>query len=143
MSAHAGSIWAEINGTVPFALIEPAIFDLALKFQAQPDAMLLAGYKRLEDRVRERTKLKSHGGRLFSDAFLSGNAPLYWKNIDDAERIGRGNLFTGAFAAHRNPRAHKYKRQSYKDVLSEFLLMNHLYKLEREAIGPRRKRKPK
>lgn len=141
--ARYNRLWDEVNATVPFALIDDRIFDLALSFKDRPDATLLAGYKRLEDLVRRRAKLKGHGQRLFSDAFHAQDAPLHWKGIDDAERIGRTQLFTGTYAAHRNPRAHKNKSQTFKSQLSEFLVLNHLYKLEREALGPRKKRKVK
>lgn len=141
--ARQCKLWDEVAATMPFALIDNRIFDLALTFRDRPDATLLAGYKRLEDKVRERTKLKGHGQRLFSDAFLASDAPLHWKGIDDAERIGRSQLFTGTYAAHRNPRAHRHRSQSFKSQLSEFLLLNHLFRLEREALGPRKKRKAK
>jgi hypothetical protein len=60
---------------------------------------------------------------------------LRWKKIEESERVGRVNLFTGAYMAHRNPRAYGEPKYKYHDarVLDEFLLLNHLYLFEREA----------
>jgi len=44
------------------------------------------------------------------------------------------NLFTGAFGAHRNPRAHKELTSQNEELLAEFLLLNHLYRLERDTV---------
>lgn len=140
-AARKGTLWDDVSPTVPFALIDPRLFELSISFSERPDEALLAGYRTLEDRVRERTKIKDHGQGLFSKAFREPDAPLHWKGIDDGERIGRVNLFTGAYMAHRNPRAHRRGSQPTKSLLSEFLLLNHLFRLEGEARGPRRKRK--
>jgi hypothetical protein len=107
--------------------------DLAISFWKDPDDRLLKGYRRLEDMIRERIQTHEHGTKLLSEAFVGNNPKLTWKNIDDAEKIGRGNLFTAAFMAHRNPRAHRVLK-TYRDAqLSEFLLLNHLYRLESES----------
>ena len=47
--------------------------------------------------------------------------------------MGRANLFAGSFGAYRNRRAHKEMKGQDNEVLSEFLLLNHLYRLEIEA----------
>jgi hypothetical protein len=44
-------------------------------------------------------------------------------------------LFTGTFAAHRNPRAHREPKERAAIALREFLLLNHLYILEAQAIS--------
>jgi hypothetical protein len=142
-AAQDGTLWNYVDASIPFALIDSRLFDLALTFSKQPDEALIAGYRKLEDRVRERTKLRDHGQKLFSKAFQDDTAPLYWKGIDDGERAGRINLFTGTYMAHRNPRAHRHSSQPLKTQLSEFLLLNHLFRLEREARGPRKKKKGK
>jgi hypothetical protein len=64
-------------------------------------------------------------GRSFSQ--------LGWERA--GERTGRANLFVGAYLAYRNPRAHHEKKPDKREQLSEFLLLNHLYKLQREAAG--------
>jgi len=51
---------------------------------------------------------------------------------------GRANPFKGAVMAHRNPLAHRKFKISAVSALSEFLLLNHLYKLEGQAIAMRR-----
>ncbi len=43
-------------------------------------------------------------------------------------------LFTGAYLAYRNRRAHRESNDSAESLLAEFLLLNHLYRLEKESI---------
>lgn len=129
-----GSLWRQFDPIIPLAIVDTRIIDLALGFLDDPDKNLLAGYRRLEDVIRERTGLKEHGAKLFSQAFL-GNAPkLTWKNIAEGEQEARGTLFSSGYRVHRNPRAHRELRDHLDDQLSEFLLLNHLFRLEAEAI---------
>jgi Protein of unknown function (Hypoth_ymh) len=131
--AHEGTLWRDFPPVVPFAVIDSRIMDLAISFWRDPDDRLLKGYRRLEDLVRARTNLQEHGRKLFSQAFLGDSPKLTWPEIDDNERVGRGTIFTAAYMAHRNPRAHRVLN-GYRDAqLSEFLLLNHLFRLEREA----------
>jgi Protein of unknown function (Hypoth_ymh) len=128
-----GTLWRDFPPVIPFAIIDNRIMDLAISFWKDPDDRLLKGYRRLEDLIRERIQTQAHGTKLLSQAFAGSNPKLTWQNIDDAEKIGRGNLFTAAFMAHRNPRAHR-ELKTYQDAqLSEFLLLNHLFRLERES----------
>jgi hypothetical protein len=123
---------------MPFAIIDARIVDLAKNFWQNTDNALLDAYRRLEDLVRVRTGLAEHGSRLFSEAFASENPPLSWKGITEAEKKGRMNLFVGAYMAHRNPRAHQKLDHGVRDQLSEFLLLNHLFRLESVAIKNKR-----
>jgi len=127
------TLWQEFPYVIPFAVIDDRIVDLAISFWEAPDDRLLKGYRRLEDLIRKRTGLTEHGAKLFSQAFISKDAKLTWPNIDEGEKTGRANLFTAAFMAHRNPRAHRELQAQQDSQLSEFLLLNHLYRLEREA----------
>jgi hypothetical protein len=119
---------------VPFALIDARIMDLALDFWNSPDNNLLVGYRRLEDIVRERAAIGQHGAKLFSQAFSPGDGVLTWEGVDEGERVGRMQLFTGTFCGHRNRRAHRELRAHSAELLGEFLLLNHLYGLERDAV---------
>jgi hypothetical protein len=83
--------------------------------------------------VRKRTGLDEHGSKLFSQAFLGNASVLCWKGLDVNEQTGRGNMFTAAYMAYRNPRAHREVNDGTAGQLAEFLLLNHLYILEREA----------
>ena len=121
---------------MPLALIDPRIRDLSVKFHAERDSCLLLGYRRLEDLVRGRTGLDEHGAKLFSQAFVGPNALLVWKGLDQSERNGRGGLFTSSFIAYRNPRAHLEPNDDHRTALAEFLLLNHLFRLEAEALEP-------
>lgn len=130
---NLGAFWQEFPPVIPFSIIDERITDLAMKFIERPDEILLSGYRRLEDIVRQRTGSKEHNTNLFQEAFLSNPPKLKWNNVNDAEKKGRGMLFTAAYMAHRNPRAHKELKESIDHQLGEFLLLNHLYTLEKEA----------
>jgi hypothetical protein len=130
--AHDGTLWREFSPLIPFSIIDRRLVDLALKFWDDSDSNLLKGYRRLEDIVRARTGLTESNTKLFSRAF-GGNDPLLtWPVLDENQRSGRLNLFTGVYMAYRNPRAHQEKPQS--EQLAEFLLLNQLFRLEEEAV---------
>lgn len=128
-----GRIWWEFEPVIPYAIIDGRLTDLSLAFWDDPDAKLVTGYRRLEDLVRAETGLTEYGSQLMSAAFLGDKSVLCWPDISEAEQRGRGNLFTGAFMAHRNPRAHQELRPDTAAQLRELLLLNHLYALERES----------
>ena len=132
--AQDGTLWLEFPPVIPFAIIDSRIIDLAISFWDGPDDRLLTGYRRLEDIVRRRTGIDEHGQRLFSQAFLGPTAKLGWNDADSGEHAGRAALFTGVFMASRNPRAHREVRGNANDQLAEFLLLNHLYHLEKDSI---------
>jgi hypothetical protein len=78
--------------------------------------------------------VRNHGAKLFSAAFLGDDPLLKWQVDDEAEQKGRANLFTGAFMAFRNPRAHRIQSDNSHEQLSEFLLLNQLFRLEADAV---------
>lgn len=127
------TLWSDFPVVIPFAVIDPRLADLAVDFWDAPNDRLLTAYKRLEDIVRKRTGLKSHGSKLFSQAFLGESAKLRWPGMDDSEQAGRGQLFTASFGAFRNPRAHRERHESDLDLLSELLVVNQLFRLECKA----------
>jgi Protein of unknown function (Hypoth_ymh) len=118
---------------IPFAIVDSRIADLAISFWEGPDNQLLKGYRRLEDILRERTGIDEHGTNLISEAFRPKGGKLTWEGYGDAERAGRMQLFNGAFMAYRNRRAHRESKGSSADLLVEFLLLNHLFLLEKES----------
>jgi len=128
-----GELWQEFDPVIPFAIIDNRIFDLAIRFWDGPDDCLFTGYRRLEDLVRKRTGLDEHGQKLFSQAFQGSTAKLVWKVIDNGEQAGRASLFIAAYMAYRNPRAHRELERHAGEQLAEFLLLNHLYLLEKES----------
>jgi len=133
--ARNGTLWRdEFPPVIPYAAMDPRIMDLALEFWKNPDNSLLAGYRRLEDTVRQRTGIAHHGAKLFSQAFNPDGGALTWTDADEGERAGRMQLFTGTYAAHRNPRAHREPKDRSAALLTEFLLLNHLYVLERDSV---------
>lgn len=124
----------ETDPRIPLGLIDARIVDLAIHFEDEPDNRLLIGYRRLEDLVRTRAGLeREFGAKLFQAAFGGDDSILYWEGIDGAEQQGRVLLFTGTYMAHRNPRAHQESQHSLRQQACEFMLLNHLYTLERAA----------
>jgi hypothetical protein len=120
---------------IPLALMDSRLRDLALTFSASPDANLMTGYRRLEDVVRERSKIEEYGQRLFARAFGGDHSPLCWTGISAGEQDGRVALFSAAFKAYRNPRAHREERHnSMRDLVDELLILNHLFRLEGQAV---------
>jgi hypothetical protein len=129
-----GILFVDLEPRLPLAIIDSRIMDLAIHFEHDPDSKLLTGYRRLEDLVRERTGLAGEfSTKLFAKAFSGEESLLYWEGIDGAEQQGRVLLFTGTYMAHRNPRAHQERRHGLNKYVSEFLLLNHLFSLERQA----------
>ena len=124
-------MWREFPPVIPYAIVDGRIVDLALTFWDNPDDTLLKGYRRLEDIVRKRSKIDEHGSKLFSQAFRGS---LNWENLDEGEKNGRMNLFTSAYMAYRNPRAHRELEGNSHNQLREFLLLNLLYTLESDLV---------
>lgn len=129
--ARSGGAWAEFPPVVPFMVIDLRIADLARDFWADPDARLFTAWRRLEDRIRERIRSHDHGAKLFSAAFLGEKSVLAWPDIDSGEQTGRANVFTGAYSAYRNPRAHRELEHDTAAQLGELLVVNQLYRWER------------
>lgn len=123
----------ELRPSIPLAIIDGRIFDLALNFFDSPDQKLLTGYRRLEDIVRKRTGIDEHGSKLFSEVFHQDTGKLYWNKINAAERVGRVQLFAGTYLAYRNRRAHRELKDGIRNLLAEFLLLNHLFVLEGDS----------
>lgn len=130
--ANDGTLWREFSSVIPFSIVDRRLVDLAIKFWDDADSNLSRGYRRLEDIVRARTGLIESSTKLFSRAFGGKDPVLTWTTSDEGERTGRLNLFTGAYMAYRNPRAHQENPQS--ELLAEFLILNQLFRLEGEAI---------
>lgn len=131
-----GTLWREFPTVVPFAIVDPRLIDLAISFWNDPDDCLMTAYRRLEDIVRRRSGLDEHGAKLFSQAFMNSTAKLHWPGRGPGEQNARAQLFAAAFTAYRNPRAHRETDQEYpENQLAEFLLLNHLFRLEREATS--------
>lgn len=132
---RAFELLASLPEVMPWTVVDPDLIDLALSFFDGPDKAILDAFRRLEDKVRKRAGLQEHGAKLFSQAFSGDGAPLVWDGLDKGEQIGRMQLFTGAYQTFRNPRAHRSAPDCAGESLSEFLMVNQLFRLERQAMA--------
>lgn len=128
---------ARFQQAIPWVLVDPRIEDLAHRFFKNEDDCIIRGFRRLEDGIRTRTGLQDHGVRLIQRAFMQDEPLLSWRVPDAAEQKGRAQLFVGAFMAYRNPRAHRESASATGLELAEFLLLNHLFLLEADAVEGR------
>ena len=142
-AAAQGQLWRQFPLVVPFAVVDAGLMDLALTFWQNPNDRLRTAFVRLEEQVRIRSGLTEHGATLFKQAFLpltaSSQPILRWAGVDEKEQAARASLFESAFRAHRNPRAHRELSESPPQQLSEFLLVNHLFGLLRDAKRTKRR----
>jgi hypothetical protein len=125
--------WRRFPCTIPLRIVDDHVFDLAKDFWSDPDASLISAYRRFEDLIRTMTGQRGSGRRLFSDVFLKANPLVTWPDIDPAEHTARANLIISVFGAHRNPRAHTELSDDEAGHLSEFLALNHIFRLMRGA----------
>ena len=123
--------------SIPFSILDPRLVDLAIRFEAEPDHVILKGYRRLEDQIRSRVGGSNESSsKLMSETFIGkkgAGSPLYWPDMHATEQFGRAQLFIAAFQAFRNHRAHSEKEDHLEDDLREFLILNQLFVLESKA----------
>jgi len=125
-----------LEPVMPWGLLDERLLDLAEKFMTSPDLALIAGFRRLEETVRQRLgETETLDSKVFAIAFMGDSPVLTWKGLPKSERIARGNLFVGAYGAFRNPRAHRELSQDWETQLSEFLALNLLFRLEASAVA--------
>lgn len=128
------STFSEFPLTIPMALLDSRLIELALDFDKNPDNVIMGAYRKLESIVRERTGLHNESGvKLFAKAFQGDDSVLYWENLDSGEFKGRASLFTSVYMAYRNNRAHQEPRHNLGDDIREFMLVNQLFVLESET----------
>ena len=138
--APNGSAWHQSSKFVPFPVLDPRLFDLAVDFWLDPDAALFKAFRRLETIVAERLSASGFDARdmpaskLFPAAFNRPDSLLTWPDQSQGEVIGRSNLFVGTYSAYRNARAHREAPKNQNGALLELLAINHLYLLERSAV---------
>lgn len=120
---------------IPLKLIDARIIDLALKFQEEPDQVVLRAFRRLEGVVRDAADLSNEvGKKLFAKAFQGEKSIFFWEGLEKSELEGRAQLFIGAYMAYRNPRAHKELEACSSTALREFLVINELFLLQASAV---------
>jgi uncharacterized protein (TIGR02391 family) len=127
--------WRQFEPVMPWGLIDPRLMEFAKRFTSdtEADKAIRDGFRRLEEVLRARTGLKEHGTKLIQECFSPSQPKLAWDISENSEQVGRMQLFTGAFMAFRNPRAHKELESTRNQLWNEFLLLNHLFALEAAA----------
>lgn len=129
------NVFSEFPLTIPMALLDTRLIELALNFNTSPDNAIMSAYRKIETIVRERTGLEHESStKLFTKAFQGDDSVLYWENLDSGESKGRASLFASVFMAYRNNRAHQEPRHNLSDDIREFMLINQLFILESEAV---------
>jgi len=128
------SPWGHMPPVIPLSVVDSRLWDLARDFWLDPDAKLLTGFRRLEEVVRRKTGLTDSGQKLFARAFDRSAELLEWPNLDPGEHQGRVIVFVGVYMALRNARAHRELKCSPDEFLAELLLVNQLFRWEREAV---------
>lgn len=119
---------------MPWGALDQRLIPTALAFENNPDHALLVGFRQLEDIVRARMGQDVGEGRAFVAAFVGDRSKLTWEKVSAGEHNARGQLFTGAYGAFRNPRAHGLIQEREVSTLQEFMLLNLLYTLESSAV---------
>jgi hypothetical protein len=129
------NFWKAFRPVVPFAIIDNRIMDLAISFWEKPEENLMKGYKRIEDIFRKRTGSEyGFGSDLFMKSFVGQSQKLKWEGFSENEHTARAGLFKDAYSSSRNRMMHRELDSDRHEYLSEFLLLNHLYRLEKEAV---------
>lgn len=119
---------------MPYDILDTRLISIALEFENNPDNALMSAYRKLESCVSEKSGIQNeNGSKLFSKAFLGSESPLYWGEIDSGEEKGRANIFSAAYMAYRNRRAHNNLIDDFSGEIRELLLINQLFVLESEA----------
>ncbi|MDD4886957.1 MAG: TIGR02391 family protein [Thiomonas sp.] len=124
---------AGLPKVMPWGLLDHRLVDLAMGFEENPDHALMTGWRRLEDAVRAKLDKETPESRVFATAFSGLSSQLHWVGLNAGEHTGRGQLFTGAYSAFRNPRAHKELNSPTGELFGQFLLLNFLFQLESTA----------
>lgn len=127
--------WRGFPCVIPFAAIDDRIIDLAISFWEGPDDRVMNGFRRLEDIVRARAESEESGCRLFKNEFSLKRGKLKWEHVSDREHAANLDLMMAIYRSCRNARAHgETGNKTRADLLTDFILLNHLYRLERKAV---------
>jgi len=133
-----GNPWQYREPISPFALLDERLAPHVRRFWDDPDAVLMKGHRALEQAVRLKADMSKEEATdgpaaVYRYAF-GGNAPrLSWEGVTKSEHAGRMNLFMGVLTAYRHVRAHRDEKSHRDALLSELLLLNHLFRLEATA----------
>lgn len=128
-----GVVLRGFESCIPFALIDDRLADLVIGFFENSNARLMTGYARLEVIIKNRIGINKSASELFQAAFGGGSPVLVWPDISRGEHEGKLLLFKSVYQTYRNRRAHNEIPPNEELDLTELLLLNNLYILERSA----------
>jgi hypothetical protein len=119
--------------TIPLKIIDPRIFDLYYEFKNDIDNALTKGFKRLEEIIKQRINNTNDQDIINYTKINKYIEKFKWNDKNDNENENIRHLFNNTFSIYRNNRAHKEINDN-EDNIFEFLLLNKLFLLEKEAI---------
>lgn len=135
-------LWKRFPLSIPYRIIDSRIQDLAIHFWQNPSDKLRTGFCRFEDTVRERCESEEHGKKLFEQAFRSKDSLLQWEELSQKEQAVRASFIIESYSCFRNPRAHREKESTLEELLSEFLILNQLFRFEGSATQRPKPKRP-
>lgn len=91
-------------------------------------AAIVQAMKAVEVAVRDASGLQEDGRPLMQKAFGDGG-PLADANASRGERVGRMELFAGAFGEFRNPHAHRDVQTEAQEAVEAIMLANYLLRV--------------
>ena len=108
--------------TIPWALIDQRIFDLALRVDSGDSSAIITGFNRFEMLLKERSSLKYKIREAANSVFSNGRP----KDQASAEE----KFITSVYTLFRNPRAHEESDFSRADDIRCLSLINEMFLIE-------------
>jgi len=127
------------NWTIlPSAYIHPDIIDKSFDLisKGQFESAVLQAYKRIEIKIREKSKLPSDefGVNLIRKAYNPDNGILTDFNLPIAERQAFSNYIAGAYALFKNPCSHRDVQMDFFDAFEKIIVASQILKLVEKSI---------
>lgn len=128
---------------MPLGTFDDRLIGSAVKIMSDrdnADAELFKAARTLENVVKHRASAidnslnKATATILYRKVFNENNPILMWDGLSKGEIEGRKQLFIGSAQAMRNPRVHSMPSDDYKRDVEELMLLNMLFRYEKDSI---------
>lgn len=135
--------WRDRPVSMPLGTFDDRLIRSAVKIMSDrdnADAELFKAARTLENSVKDKALAidgslkKATATNLYRKTFNENNPILTWNGLGNGEIEGRKHLFLGSAQAMRNPRVHSMLIDDYKRDIEELMMLNMLFRFEREAI---------